>query len=134
MKHRAVTSFIVIHHSATPGHMDIGAAEIETWHKARGWESIGYNLVIRRYGTIEPGRPLDAVGSHTLGYNQTSVGICLIGLGEDFTPAQWDALDDTISFLERLYPGAAVVGHRDLRPTECPGFDVKAWLLQMDTA
>lgn len=150
---RARTDLIVIHCSATRPVQDIGAAEIRSWHLARGYRDIGYHLVIRRDGRIETGRALDAVGAHALGSNTTSVGVCMVGgLMPDGTPAdlthplEFDAFTEqqlaaahaTVSFLRRIYPAAAVVGHRDLSPDldgdgaverhewlkTCPGFDV----------
>ena len=47
---------IIIHCSATRAGQDITAADIDCWHRARGFWSIGYHYVIRLDGTIEPGR------------------------------------------------------------------------------
>lgn len=47
---------IIIHCSATRAEQDITAADIESWHRARGFWTIGYHYVIRLDGTIEPGR------------------------------------------------------------------------------
>src|SRR5690606_13846380 len=43
------------------------------------------------------------------------------------TPAQTEALIALIKSLLKKYPGAKVVGHRDLAATQCPGFDVPTW-------
>ena len=55
---------IIIHCSATRAGQDITAADIDCWHRARGFWSIGYHYVIRLDGTIEPGRDvtLDEIG------------------------------------------------------------------------
>ena len=50
--------YIVVHCSYTPEQMDIGA-DIDRWHREKGWMMIGYHKVIRRDGTIEDGRPLN---------------------------------------------------------------------------
>src|SRR5688572_7441534 len=39
--------------------LDISAQEIDELHRARGWDEIGYNYVVRLDGTIEKGRPED---------------------------------------------------------------------------
>lgn len=134
---RTGTELIVVHCAATPPSMDIGAAEIDRWHRARGFRSIGYHAVIRRSGQIEAGRALGAMGAHARGFNAVSVGICLVGgLAEDgvtpapsFTGAQFAALDRLVSALGRVYPGARLVGHRDLPNVDkaCPCFDVSLW-------
>jgi len=136
---------IVIHCSATragvdekitlPGE-DIGAAEIDQWHRARGWNGIGYHYVIRRDGTIETGRPLERVGAHVEGHNAYTIGICLVGgVGEagrsenNFEPPQWAALKGLLAGLRRRFPGAEIKGHRDYPGVkkDCPCFDVRAW-------
>ncbi|HMQ62785.1 MAG TPA: hypothetical protein PKE06_19045, partial [Flavilitoribacter sp.] len=48
---------------ATPAAMDIGAKEIDRWHRAKGWFTIGYHFAIRRDGSIEYGRELSEVGA-----------------------------------------------------------------------
>ncbi|MGI9293423.1 MAG: lysozyme, partial [Pseudomonadales bacterium] len=59
----------------------------------------------------------------------------------NFTEDQFDSLLSILVMLERAYPGAEVLGHRDLSPDldgdgvieehewlkECPSFDVRAW-------
>jgi len=71
--------YIVLHCSATPVSMDVGVAEIRKWHKAKGWKDVGYHFVIKLSGKLEYGRPLQQIGSHVLGYNRASVGICYVG-------------------------------------------------------
>lgn len=132
-------SAIIIHCSATPPDADIGAAEIDRWHKERGWSGIGYHYVIRRNGTRENGRPLNTVGAHAAGYNTDSIGVCLAGgvrreggrlLAENnFTAAQWATLRKTVLELLPRFPRARVIGHHDVEPAKaCPSFDVAAWL------
>jgi N-acetylmuramoyl-L-alanine amidase len=138
---RKRTDFIVIHCSATNVNMDIGENDIRIWHKAKGWEDIGYNVVIKRDGTVEIGRPLDYRGGHVQGYNDVALGVCLVGgvdlsnkkAENNFTTAQWASLVVTLKFLRKIWPKAQIVGHRDLilpgaPAKECPSFDVKQWL------
>ena len=128
---RSSTDYIVIHCADTPPEMDIGAKEIRKWHvEERGWRDIGYHYVIRRDGNIELGRPVTDSGAHVRGFNSRSVGVCLVGGmgGPNFSSAQKDSLRDLIYTLERIYPDATVVGHRDLdSKKECPSFDVANW-------
>lgn len=140
-------NLIVVHCSATPQNMDIGAEEIRQWHKDKGWSDIGYHYVIRRNGVIEHGRDLDhdgnvdeEVGAHAAGFNSNSLGICLIG-GTDaddrdkaeanFTRNQYMALNALLLELCSLYtiPRRNVLGHRDLPGVKkaCPCFDVQAF-------
>lgn len=120
---------IIIHCSATPPDMDIGAAEIQRWHLDRGWSDIGYHYVIRRDGTLETGRPLETPGAHTAGYNTDSIGICLIGGIErfDFTLDQMDVLVDLVEELEEKFPDATIHGHNEFSSKACPQFDVASF-------
>ena len=61
---------IIIHCSATRAEQDITAADIESWHRARGFWTIGYHYVIRLDGTIEPGRDVTLDGAHCMGWNK----------------------------------------------------------------
>lgn len=132
---RNITRKIVIHCAATPPDLDIGAEEIDRWHRERGWLMIGYHIVIRRDGTIEFGRDLDQVGAHVRKYNHDSLGICLVGGVDEqgcpeanFTSAQMDALKDTVKRYMMKYPEAKLYGHRDLdKGKACPSFSVSQW-------
>lgn len=133
---RSRTDYLVVHCSATPPKLDIGANEIRGWHKAKGWADIGYHYVIRRNGSVEPGRPENQVGSHVKNHNSNSLGICLVG-GTDarqkpqdnFTPAQWASLQTLLMRLLAKYPGAKILGHRDFPDVHkaCPCFDAIKW-------
>jgi N-acetyl-anhydromuramyl-L-alanine amidase AmpD len=117
---RTRTTRIVVHHSASP---DVPAAEIHRWHLALGWSGIGYHYVIRTSGSIELGRPVAAVGAHTQGCNEDSIGICLTGDFMQAAPAasQLQALQQLISTLQQQYGPLEIFRHRDLNPTSCPG-------------
>lgn len=145
---------IVIHCSATRAGQDVRAADIDKWHKERGFAMIGYNYVIDLDGTVEVGRPLSRDGAHcnTAGtsgrsYNRHSIGICYVGgLDKDGkpadtrTPEQKRALRELVYKLMDEYPGIVeVIGHRDASPDrnkdgkitpnewikQCPCFSVR---------
>ena len=134
---------IIIHCAATPPDMNIGARDIDKWHKERGWSGCGYHAVIRRDGTLQGAedgcRRMDRVGAHCHGYNRRSVGVCLVGgvdeAGEpenNFTPEQFVTLGRVVVDLQRKFPGAVVCGHRDIPGVTkaCPSFDVAEWLAE----
>ncbi len=133
---RRSTDFLVLHCSATPATLDIGAAEIRQWHVQKGWSDIGYHFVIRRDGKVELGRPENLVGSHVAGRNSNSLGICLVG-GTDarqrpqnnFTAEQWASLQTLLMRLTQKYPRATILGHRDFPKVAkaCPCFDAIEW-------
>ena len=132
-------NLIIVHCSATTSTQDIGRADIDRWHREKGWDGIGYHHVIRRDGRVEAGRSEARVGAHAEGYNKNSIGVCMVGgvervggkliARDNFTPAQWDALRDLIGRLHAEYPEAKIIGHRDVnRGKECPSFSVRDWL------
>ncbi|MDJ1139653.1 N-acetylmuramoyl-L-alanine amidase [Marinicella marina] len=137
MAFKKVTSvdYLVVHCAATPPDMDIGAAEIDEWHRAKSWLAIGYHYVIRRDGTLETGRAANTVGAHVRGFNNVSQGICMVGgvdekgkAKNNFTKAQKTTLKTLLTALNHQHPEARIVGHRDLDDSkECPCFDVKSW-------
>lgn len=126
---------MIVHCSATPPDMDIGAEDIRVWHMDRGWSDIGYHLVVRRYGTLELGRDFELIGAHTKGYNTGSIGVCLVGgLNENnkpennFTDEQFKTLSNTIRIFRADYKNMTIHGHNEFSNKACPSFDVQEWL------
>lgn len=123
---------IIIHCSASKPTQNIGAAEIDTWHKQQGWDEIGYHFVIRRSGEIEKGRELQKIGAHCKGHNTDSIGICLVG-GIDadgkpennFTDLQFASLRKLVLELKAKFNILYIFGHNDFANKACPCFDVK---------
>ncbi len=137
---------IILHHTATPdivAGQRVDAAFLDRAHARRGFSykdprgriyHIGYHYVILRDGTIQPGRPENAPGSHTHGYNDY-LGICLVGNfsssanphGEHGathpSPAQLAALNRLLKKLIRKYHFRPedIRRHRDFAFTACPG-------------
>ncbi len=127
-----VITLIVVHCSAVRPGQRSSAADIDLWHKQRGWKGIGYHYVVLRDGTIENGRSIKEVGAHCYPLNRHSIGICYEG-GQDAngipndtrTPEQKRALRQLLEELHGRFPKALIVGHRDLtHDRDCPYFDV----------
>lgn len=123
---------IIVHCTATPAGREVGVREIEAWHKARGFKTIGYHFVVKLNGEIETGRDIRMVGAHCSGHNTHSVGICYVG-GLDGngkpcdtrTEAQKLALRNKVMELKKQFPEARVYGHCEFANKACPCFDVK---------
>jgi N-acetylmuramoyl-L-alanine amidase len=141
--------WVVVHCSATNPDQDIGEDEIRQMHLAKGWDDIGYHVVVRRNGAKEYGRPFDVRGAHVKGYNSHSLGICMVGgvsvngpPENNFTPEQFASVLEVLDALHILFPTAKVKGHRDFFPDlngdgvidkndwlkDCPCFNVRQWL------
>ena len=124
---------IILHCSATPEGRDYTVADIDRWHKQRGWQGIGYHYVVYRDGSVHPGRPVEQIGAHTSGHNTNSIGVCYIGgvaadgetPKDTRTPAQRAALRDLVELLRAEYPSATIHGHREFANKACPSFNIK---------
>ena len=124
---------IIIHCTATPEGREVTVKEIDSWHKQRGWQGIGYHYVIYLDGSIHPGRDINKIGAHCSGHNKNSIGICYVG-GVDKnmkpkdtrTPEQKEALIHLLKELKTIYPNAVIFGHRDFANKACPCFDAKS--------
>lgn len=130
-KSRRTINEIIIHCTATPEGRECSVEEIRRWHKARGFTDIGYHYVIHLDGTIEPGRNVDIAGAHCTGHNTHSIGVVYVGgcakdgktPKDTRTEAQKASLASLLIDLRKLYPRAAIHGHRDFANKACPSFD-----------
>jgi N-acetylmuramoyl-L-alanine amidase-like protein len=149
--------FAVVHHTA--GTNSYTAAQsaaivrgIEVYHvKGNGWNDIGYNFLVDKYGQVFEGRyggvDKNVIGAHAEGFNTGSVGVALIGTYQTAAPttAEKTALTNLLAWrldiahvdpLSSLtyasggnarFPAGtpvflrAVSGHRDTGFTTCPG-------------
>lgn len=122
---------IIVHCTATAEGKDFRVSDIDRWHRAKGWDGIGYHQVVYLDGSVHPGRPMDKVGAHCLGHNQNSIGVVYVGgVASDGktpkdtrTPQQKAALRKLLTDLKRKYPNATIHGHRDFAAKACPSFD-----------
>ena len=156
--------FAVVHHTA--GTNSYSASEsaaivrgIERYHVlANGWNDIGYNFLVDKYGQVFEGRAggitKNVVGAHAEGFNTGSTGVAVLGNYESqkISAAARAALVKLLAWrldvahvnpLGRLtwtsggnpkYPAGtkvslrAISGHRDTGPTSCPGGSLYAQL------
>ena len=149
--------FAVVHHTAGSNTYSRAQAPaivraIEIYHVlGNGWNDIGYNFLVDKYGQVYEGRyggiARNVVGAHAQGFNTGSVGVALIGSYGSTAPSvaavralaallAW-RLDlahvDPRSSLTYLSGGNArfpagtpvflrtISGHRDTGYTSCPG-------------
>jgi hypothetical protein len=125
---------------------------IEIYHvKGNGWNDIGYNFLVDKYGQVFEGRyggiDKNVIGAHAEGFNTSSFGVALLGTYQSVAPtaaektalvnllawrmdiAHVDPLS-TLTFTSggngRFPVGTpvflrAVSGHKDTGFTSCPG-------------
>ena len=135
---------------------------IQLYHvKGNGWNDIGYNFLVDRFGQVFEGRyggiERNVVGAHAEGFNTGSVGVALLGEYGSLAVAQKarDALTallawrldiahvdaaTTLSFISggnARFPAGlpvflrTVSGHRDAGFTDCPGNALYGILTQL---
>lgn len=118
---------VIIHHSAMYERDDLTTLlEIDFVHRQqRGWADIAYHYLIGKDGTIFEGRDIHARGVHVQGYNNGSVGVCLLGdfTRERPTPDQLTSTRLVVRWLADWLTLTHIAGHKDFNPslTECPG-------------
>ncbi|MFL5953994.1 MAG: N-acetylmuramoyl-L-alanine amidase [Gaiellaceae bacterium] len=153
----AADRLAIVHHTAgtnayTRAQAPAIVRGIEAYHvKANGWNDIGYNFLVDRFGTVYEGRgggiDKNVVGAHAEGFNTGTFGVSLIGNYAHATPpkAQQDALVSLLAWrldVAHVDPRStavytsggnakyrsgravtlrAISGHRDTGPSECPG-------------
>ncbi len=160
----AALQFALVHHTAgtnsyTASQSAAIVRGIEVYHvKGNGWNDIGYNFLVDKYGQVFEGRyggvDKPVVGAHAEGFNTGSVGVAMLGTyGSSAPPAvartalanllAW-RLDiahvdpkSTLTWVSggnaRFASGVpvfirAVSGHRDTGFTTCPGAALYAQL------
>ena len=124
---------IIIHCTATPEGRTVTVADVDKWHREKGWNGIGYHYLIGLNGEIWKGRNESIIGAHTEGYNNNSIGIAYVGgMTKDMksskdtrTTEQKISLINLIKQLKQKYPTAKIYGHRDFSSKACPSFDAK---------
>ena len=121
-------TYLVVHCSDTADDDALTGRDIHQMHLGFGWDGVGYHRIICRDGVIECGRPDYWIGAHVRGFNDVSLGVCLIGR-QSFTDAQMQALETVLRNWKSSYPMAEIVGHCDFDHTSktCPNFDVSVW-------
>ena len=127
---RAISRLVIHHSASSAGNRDV----IDQWHRARGFDGIGYHEIIGNGlgcpdGHIQRGRDHSRTGAGVYGANSGALHVCLIG---DFTQTyptwrQYAALGHWLLVNGERYSvlPAGIVGHREIakpgHATACPG-------------
>ncbi|XP_024299380.2 peptidoglycan recognition protein [Oncorhynchus tshawytscha] len=112
------------HGTALWGHQLI---HIQRMHmQDRNFDDIGYNFLIGGDCTVYEGRGWGVVGTHTKGNNHNSLAIAFMGNfnNESPSPAAKSSVKQLLQCgvsQGHFHPVFILLGHRDLRDTECPG-------------
>lgn len=123
---------IIVHCTATPEGRRVTVAEIDAWHRARGWSGVGYHGVIGIEGEYWDARPFEAVGAHCEGHNKRTLGLVYAGgLAKDGRTAKdtrnqaqkQTLLNTLISWRDRFKTIIKVSGHNEYAAKACPCFD-----------
>lgn len=123
--------FLIIHHTGgtdanpladTSNHT---MEQVDAWHRAKGWDGIGYNWYIEKSGLLKKGRDENKTGAHTIGYNDKSIGICLAGNFDATLPTVAQTATLTKLLKEKMVqfniPKDKIVPHRKFASKTCYG-------------
>ena len=79
-------------------------------------------------GALNMAAPIIGLARMSKALTRVSLGVCLIGR-QDFTDAQFAALETVLRDWRDAYPDAEICGHRDFDYTDktCPNFNVGQW-------
>jgi len=98
---------------------------VDKYHKSLGWGKIGYHYFIEKNGRVQQGRLDHETGAHTIGENNSSLGICLAGNFDATLPtvAQIESLKKLLIEKTSLYqiPANKILPHRTFSPKTCYG-------------
>ena len=132
-KSRREINEIIVHCTATRAGRQVSLAEIDSWHRQRGFSTIGYHYVVALDGTVSPGRSPHLAGAHCLGHNSKSIAVVYVGgldsaghAADTRTDAQKAALTALLKALRGIYPNARIRSHRDFAAKDCPCFNATA--------
>lgn len=122
-------TIIVLHCSDSDYQQHDNIETIRDWHRAQGFDDVGYHYVVTKSGRVEIGRPLTTVGAHVKGHNFESVGICLTG-AHQFSDAQFASaarlIDHLVDVLPSLKTQYGIVAHRIFNKNKtCPNYEIK---------
>lgn len=125
---------VVVHCTATPEGRETAVAEIDAWHRARGWSGCGYHRIVGLHAERWAGRPIEKIGAHVAGHNTGTVGLVYVGgvaadgrtAKDTRTKAQKEALEAELIDLRDRFGIKKVSGHNEYAAKACPSFDASA--------
>jgi len=126
---------IVVHHSATADTTLENFDAIFNYHtNVKGWRDIGYHAVcefVAGSTVAQYGRPEHVQGAHVAGFNDYTLGICIVGNFSVTMPnvdllryAAWRVIAPWC--VQYSIPVENIVGHSEVpgTDTECPGLNL----------
>lgn len=120
--------FIIVHCSATANYVSFDTLKKNALEE--GYNDIPYHFVIAYNGFMHEGRNLETVGAHCKGFNQHSIGICLVGGKSrfDFSLKQILSLVSLLQSLCKDYnlTKKDIYSHYEINKNKmCPQFSIK---------
>ena len=79
--------------------------------KQNKWAGVGYHLYISQSGKVYQARPFNVEGAHAIGYNTSSIGVCLHSDNGQPTDKGVEIAKEIISDLQTVYNGIPVISH-----------------------
>lgn len=112
---------IVLHCTQSGPSTDITPLQINQRARGRGFIDAPYHVIIERNGKITYNKLLSEVAAHYKLAGRDSMGILLVGRGNNFTQAQKDSLLSYVGFAMVKFPNLSrVVPIENIVPTAPP--------------
>lgn len=116
---------VFIHCSASDNPKHDNVKTIDSWHRNRGFNGIGYHYYIDKLGKLHIGRDINRVPAAQAGNNRGTIAICVGGL-DHFTLAQMNTLLDLCTEINIAYENRVTFhGHCEVSNKSCPVFDYR---------
>ena len=80
-------------------------------HKQRGWDGVGYHLFVDAEGKITQGRPFNKEGAHAIGFNTSSIGLCIYSKDGTLVSERVERVKMLINLLNRQFSGLELLSH-----------------------
>lgn len=93
-----IIELVTIHCTDTDNGKNVSIEAIQKNHIARGFNGIGYHVIIQADGSLVQTRPLNETGAHVQGHNTRNIGIALAGR-DRFTERQFYTLKEYLHTL-----------------------------------
>ena len=106
LKTRQDTRFVLVHFT---GEDSPTYEQIKQSHLEKGESEIGFHFIITAQGTTLMGRHVSREGFHHPEFNDTSVGVCVIGNRDKISDDQSIALTLLLEKLKSDYPSLETV-------------------------
>lgn len=105
--------YLVIHSTHTYDTFE----KLLAYHQSLGCAGVGYHLFIDKEGVVFQSRPYEKEGAHALGFNTTSIGLCIHSYKGIISSKNTSVAKQVIALLQKTYPDISILSHTQAQVT-----------------